>query len=99
MSEQKTLSICAQQFENLWLSRYPPPVQCRYNPGFKFMGHHESQSMLNAYNITSICQPTAVKNAQANAICEKLHQTVANTLCPLIHAHPPEDVNGLMMPF
>ena len=34
-----------------------------------------------------------VKNTQANAICERLNQTVTNVLCPLLHIHPPQDVN------
>ena len=36
-----------------------------------------------------------VKNPQVNAICERLHQTVTNVnvLYPLLHIHPPQDVN------
>ena len=37
--------------------------------------------------------PTTVKNLQANAICEHLHQTVTNILYPLLHIHPPQDIN------
>jgi hypothetical protein len=47
--------------------------------------------MLDEYNI--IHRPTTVKNPQANAICERLHQTVGNALRVLIHAHPPQDIN------
>ena len=36
---------------------------------------------------------TTVKNPQANAICERLHQTVTNVLRPLLHIHPPQDIN------
>ena len=37
--------------------------------------------------------PMTVKNPQANAICERLHQTVTNVLRPLLHIHPPQDTN------
>jgi hypothetical protein len=37
--------------------------------------------------------PTTVKNPQANAVCKWLHQSIANTLRPLLHAHPLQDVN------
>jgi hypothetical protein len=36
--------------------------------------------------------PTTVKNPQANAICERIHQTAANVLRTLIHAHPPQNL-------
>ena len=77
----------AQQFENLWLSRYPHPVRCIYDQGPEFMGH-DFQSMLNDYAI--IHQPCTVKHRQLNStICEQLHQTIVTTLRPFIHAHPP----------
>ena len=45
-------------------------------------------------------RPTTVKNPEANAICERLHQTAANVLRPLMHAqrplmraHPPQNIN------
>jgi hypothetical protein len=30
-----------------------------------------------------------IKNPQANAVCEQMHQTVTNILRPLLHAHFP----------
>jgi hypothetical protein len=90
----KTSLHVAQQFENSWLSRYPRPVRCIYDQGSEFIGH-EFQTMLDEYNI--IHRPTTVKNPQANAICERLHQTVANALRPLIHAHPPQDMNDVAL--
>jgi hypothetical protein len=86
----KTSEHVAQQFENSWLSRYPRPMRCIYDQGSEFIGH-EFQAMLDQYHIAH--SPTTVKNPQANAICERLHQTVTNALRPLIHAHPPQNVN------
>jgi hypothetical protein len=36
--------------------------------------------------------PITVKNPQSNAICERMHQTVANVLRVLLHAPPPQNV-------
>jgi hypothetical protein len=36
--------------------------------------------------------PITVKNPRSNAICERMHQTVANVLRVLLHAHPPQNV-------
>jgi len=35
---------------------------------------------------------SSVENPQANAICERLHQTVSNILRPLLHENPPNNV-------
>jgi hypothetical protein len=90
----KTSQHVAQQFEILWLARCPRPVRRVYDQGSKFKGH-EFQTVLDECNI--VHQPTTVKNPQANAICEQPHQTVANALRPLIHAHPPQDINDVTM--
>ena len=90
----KTSLHVAQQFENSWLSRYPRPMRCIYDQGPEFMGH-DFQSMLNDYDI--IHRPCTVKNPQSNAICERLHQTITNALRPLIHAHPPQNVDDAAM--
>jgi len=37
--------------------------------------------------------PTSAKNPQANAICEILHQSIANSMRALAHANPPKDLN------
>ncbi len=36
--------------------------------------------------------PTTSKNPQANAICERMHQTVGNVLRTLLHGQPPQQV-------
>jgi hypothetical protein len=38
--------------------------------------------------------PTTSKNPQANAICERMHQTVGNVLRTLLHGQPPQHVTG-----
>ena len=36
-------------------------------------------------------RPITVKNPQANAVCERMHQTVANMLCTLVKYTKPKD--------
>jgi hypothetical protein len=43
--------------------------------------------------------PTTIKNPQVNAICERVHQTIANILRAHLHVHPPQniaDANAIM---
>ena len=35
---------------------------------------------------------TSAKNPQANAVCERMHQTVGNVLRPLLHSEPPQNI-------
>ena len=35
---------------------------------------------------------TTVKNPQANAICERLHQSISTTLHSMLCAHPPNNI-------
>jgi hypothetical protein len=82
----KTAAHVGQPFENAWLSRYPRPIECIFEQGHEFTGLGFTY-VLRRHRIDP--RPTTVKNPQANAICERLHQTVANALRPLLHAHYP----------
>ena len=46
--------------------------------------------MLRAHEIKDV--PTTSKNPQANAVCERMHQTVANILRTHLRTSPPQDV-------
>lgn len=74
------------QFVNTWLARYPKPVSCVFDQGGEFMGW-SFQSMLEHNNIRG--RPTTTKNPQANAICERMHQSVGNSLRVLRQMNPP----------
>ena len=41
--------------------------------------------------------PTTVENLQANAICEHLHQMVANSLHTLLYLDPPRDMQAVAL--
>jgi transposase InsO family protein len=82
-----------QQFKNAWLSRYPQPLQCIYDQGTKFTGAH-FQATLCRHGIQA--KPTTVKNPQANAVVECLHQTITNSMLAALIASPPDtqqDIN------
>eukprot|EP00957_Ditylum_brightwellii_P191893 14608043-Ditylum_brightwellii.AAC.1 len=75
--ENKTAEHVAQQYKNCWLSRYPCPVKCIHNNGSEFI-REAFQMMLQRNGIKD--SPTMSYNPQANAVCERWHQTVANIL-------------------
>ena len=77
------------QFENVWLSRYPVPNRCIHDNGGEFFGW-EFIELLQAYGIKDVVN--TVKNPQSNAICERMHQTVAAILRVSLHTDPPANV-------
>jgi transposase InsO family protein len=87
--DNKTSAHVSMQFENNWLSRYPLPVNCIYDQGKEFIGW-PFQYVLQRHGIHA--QPTSVKNPQANAICERMHQAVGNALRVFTSVHPPQNI-------
>ncbi|CAJ1964150.1 unnamed protein product [Cylindrotheca closterium] len=75
--ENKTATHVASVFEMLWLSRYPRPYKCIHDQGGEFIGE-AFQAKLATWGIHD--GGTTSKNATANAICERMHLTVANIL-------------------
>ena len=75
--QNKTAAHAAQQFENCWLSRYPRPNRCVHDNGKEFVGA-AFQEMLQKHGIQDVA--TTSRNPQGNAVCERMHQTVANVL-------------------
>ena len=84
--DNKTSSHVASKFDQSWLSRYPRPFSCVHDNGGEFTGW-EFQAMLKDFGIKDV--PTTSRNPTANGICERMHQSVGNTLRTLIHTHPP----------
>jgi transposase InsO family protein len=83
----KTSEYIALKFENDWLARYPHPERCIHDNGGEFTGAPLLQHMLVLNGIKDVT--TTVKNPQANAICERLHQSISNSLRVMLKAHPP----------
>ena len=87
--ENKTAAHVGMLFENHWLSRYPIPSDVIYDQGGEFIGH-QFQRVLERHNIHG--SPCTAKNPQANAVCERMHQAIGNSLRVLTTLRPP---NGL----
>jgi hypothetical protein len=66
----------AQLFNKTWLSRYPRCCYLIYNNGSEFKLNFEY--LCESYGIRR--KPTTVKNPQANAILERVHQVLAQML-------------------
>jgi hypothetical protein len=67
------------QFANAWISWYPRPIEGVFAQGGEIFG----QPFINVplrHHIHP--HPTTVTNPQANAICERLHQTSTHALSP-----------------
>ena len=60
-----------------WFSHYPRCQYIIYDNGSKFTLHFEALCESNGIK----CKPTSVKNPQANAILEQVHQVITTMLC------------------
>jgi hypothetical protein len=87
--DDKTSDTISKRFAQCWLSRYPWPQRCVHDPGGEFAGE-EFQTLLQNCRIKDAC--ISAKNPQANAICERMHQTVGNVLRTLLHGEPPQNI-------
>lgn len=87
--DNKTSEQIRVKFEQTWLARYPWPRNCIHDNGGEFTGW-EFQQLLEALGIKDV--PTTSRNPTANAICERMHQTVGNILRTILHTDPPHTV-------
>ena len=78
---QQTPNIRSDTVSNIveqeWLCRYPWPTQMTYDRHGSFVGT-EFQAMLDDYGIKR--KPITVRNPQANAIVERVHQVIGNII-------------------
>ena len=86
--ENKTSAHIIMLFENHWLSQYPCPSWCIHDNGGEFTGV-PFLYMLTVNGIKDIT--TTIKNPQASAICERLHQTISSNLRTILHYYPPQN--------
>jgi transposase InsO family protein len=87
--DNKTSEQIRVKFEQTWLARYPWPRNCIHDNGSEFTGW-EFQQLLEALGIKDV--PTTSHNPTANAICERMHQTVGNILRTILQTDPPHTV-------
>jgi hypothetical protein len=86
--DNMTMNHITMKFENNWLTRYPRPLRCIHDNGPEFGATFLHMLQLNGIENA----PMTIRNPQANAICERMHQTVGNILRTLLHAHPPNNI-------
>jgi hypothetical protein len=89
----KTSEHIVRLVNKTWLSRYPRCCYIIYNNGSEFKLNFEY--LCETYGIK--CKPTTVKNPQANAISERLHQVLGQILCTseldMAKTITPDDLN------
>jgi transposase InsO family protein len=87
--EDRSSQHVANLFDNNWLARYQRPLRCIFDQGGEFTGR-PFQSMLIQNGIQQV--PTTVKIPQANAVCERMHRTIKDSLRTICHSNPPQNV-------
>ena len=73
----KEAASVANIVEQAWFSRYPWPNTLNFDRGTEFMGEFAKMAKLD-YGIKR--KPITTRNPQANAIIERIHQTLGNIL-------------------
>jgi transposase InsO family protein len=64
--------------EQEWFSRYPWPRQITFDRGSEFIGQDIQKMIKEDYAINA--KPITVRNPQANAIVERVHQVIGNSI-------------------
>ena len=75
--DKRSISV-ANIVEQEWLMRYPWPSQITFDRGSEFIGHGFKTMIKSDYGIQG--KPITVRNPQANAIVERVHQVIANII-------------------
>lgn len=75
--------------DDAWLSRYPKPVRCVFDQGTEYK-NIDFESHLISLGIKPV--PTSVKNPQANAILERVHDVMKTAMRTELHSNAPNDL-------
>ena len=85
----KSADVISNIVEQTWLTRYPWPNEIIIDRGSEFMAEF-AEMVQNDYGIKR--RPITTRNPQANAIIERIHQTIGNMLRTQdINNQKPED--------
>ena len=76
--DDKQSITVANIVEQEWFSRYPWPTQVTFDRGSEFIGQEFQQMIKEDYGIKP--KPITVRNPQANAIVERVHQVIGNII-------------------
>ncbi len=72
----KSFDQISQLVDKIWLCRYPQCCYLIYDNGLEFKLHFET--LCDSYGIKR--KPNMIKNPQANAICEHVHQVLGTMM-------------------
>ncbi len=72
----KSSNQIARLVNKIWLCRYPQCCHLIYDNGSEFKLHFET--LCESYGIKR--KPATIKNPQANAICERIHQVLGTMM-------------------
>ena len=91
----KTAISVAQLAEITWFTRYPWPQKIIYDRGTEFLKEFHAM-VRDDYGIA--LSPITVRNPQANAILERIHQTIGNILrtFELQDTNQMEEIDGVL---
>ena len=76
MKDSNNSADASRIFNNSWLSRYPRPKRIIYDNGVEFK--RDFEPLLKTYGIKP--KRITVKNPQANAVLERVHQVIGDML-------------------
>jgi transposase InsO family protein len=76
ISDKRSITV-AQCAELTWFTRYPWPTQIIYDRGTEFMKDFQ-RMVRDDYGV--VTKPITARNPQANAILERVHQTIGNII-------------------
>jgi transposase InsO family protein/exonuclease VII small subunit len=74
--DDKRSMTVANIAEQEWFARYPWPTQVTFDRGSEFIGKDFQKMIKEDYAIKA--KPITVRNPQANAIVERIHQVIGN---------------------
>ena len=80
---EKRADIVAGKLEQTWLTRYPWPQKCICDRGKEFMAEAQ-ETLENEYGVH--VNRITTRNPQANAIVERIHQTIGNMIRTFIRS-------------
>jgi transposase InsO family protein len=75
--DKRSITV-ANIVEQEWFSRYPWPTQVTYDRGSEFTGKDFQKMIKEDYGVKA--KPITVRNPQANAIVERVHQVIGNII-------------------
>ena len=75
--DKKAITI-ANIVEQQWLTRYPWPTRVTMDKGSEFVSHEFKRMLKKDYGLYT--KYITVRNPQANAIIERIHQTIGNII-------------------